>query len=158
MRRPNENELKEYYVFYKRDSDFASYARLLKSKWRVKHGWKMNDKPISNYGNFVETVFAKKEKVNYLTDNIKNLVDDKIKEIRSNGGLVGEPRIWNNLLSSQPLCFNLFGELYYDLELATRFFSQLFPNRIEKVLDIKFEYSPSRGNQKYIGDHSAFDV
>jgi len=72
--------------------------------------------------------------------------------------LIKQPRIWNNLLSSQPLCFNLFGELHFDLELATKFFGQLFPGKIETVTSIKFEYSPGRGNKQYIGDHSAFDV
>jgi len=154
MKRPDEKELRKYNVYYKPDTDFASHARLLQSKWREKNGWKMNDKPKSNYGNFVETVFAKNEKVNFLTDNIKRLVVKKITEIRSNGGLVGEPRIWNNLLSSQPLCFNLFGELYYDLDLATKFFKIIFPDKISTVTKIDFEFSSRRNNP----DNSAFDV
>ena len=67
---------------------------------------------------------------------------------------MGEPRIWNNLLSSQPLCFNLFGELYYDLDLATKFFKKLFPDRVSFVTKIDFEYS-SRRNKP---NNSAFDV
>lgn len=158
MKRPDEKELRDYNVFYKPDTDFASHARLLQSKWRVSQGLKMNDKPKSNYGNFVDTGIAKADKVNFITDNIKRLVTEKIKEIRASGGLVGEPRIWNNLLSSQPLCFNLFGELHFDLDLATKYFKLLFPNRIDTVTAVKFEYSPGRGDTKYIGDHSAFDV
>lgn len=72
--------------------------------------------------------------------------------------LIAEPRIWYNLLSSQPLCFNLFGELHYDLDLATKLFRKLFPERVEKVTAVKFEYSPGRGNIEYTGDHSAFDL
>jgi|SRR5574344_1021714 hypothetical protein len=158
MKRPDEKELRKFNVYYKYDTDFASHARLLQSKWREKNGWKMNDKRGSNYGNFVETAFAQNEKVNFLTDNIKNLVVEKIKEIKNNGGLVGEPRIWNNLLSSQPLCFNLFGELCCDPDLATKFFKTLFPNRLDSVTSVKFEHSPGRGDTKYIGDHSAFDA
>lgn len=154
MKRPDEKTLKEYHVFYKPDTAFASHARLLQSKWRVKNGFKMNDQPKSDYGNFVKTDVAKAEKVNFLTDNIKNLISEKILEIRSNGGLVGEPRIWNNLLSSQPLCFNLFGELHYDLDLATRFFQHLFPDRVSSVTKVDFEFSSRRNNP----DNSAFDV
>lgn len=154
MKRPSEKDLRDYNVFYKPDTDFASHARLLQSKWRVKQGFKMNAKPKSNYGNFVDTDFAKDKKVNFLTDNIKKLVSEKILEIRSQGGLVGEPRIWNNLLSSQPLCFNLFGELHYDLDLATRFFQKLFPNKVTSVTKIDFEFSSKRKNP----DNSAFDV
>ena len=154
MKRPDEKELRDYNVFYKPDTDFASHARLLQSKWRVKQGLKMNDKPKSNYGNFVDTDIAKAEKVNFMTNNIKKLISEKILEIRSKRGLVGEPRIWNNLLSSQPLCFNLFGELHYDLDLATKFFQKLFPNKVSLVTKVDFEFSSKRYNP----DNSAFDV
>ncbi len=154
MKRPNEKELKDYDVFYEADTDFASHARLLQSKWRVKQRLKMNNTPKSNYGNFVDTDIAKAEKVNFMTDNIKKLISEKILEIRSKGGLVGEPRIWNNLLSSQPLCFNLFGELHFDLDLATRFFQKLFPNKVSCVTKVDFEFSSKR----YSPDNSAFDV
>src|SRR5436190_303318 len=118
MKRPDNKLLIEYEVNYVHDTDFAAHARLLQSKWRVKQGLKKNETHKSNYGNFIDTEIAKAGKVNFLTDKIKELVSEKIVEIRSNGGLVGEPRFWNNLLSSQPLCFNLFGELHYDLDLA----------------------------------------
>ncbi len=154
MKRPDEKELRDYDVYYKPDTDFASHARLLQSKWRVKQGLKMNNSPKSNYGNFVDTDIAKATKVNFMTDNIKKLINDKILEIRSKGGLVGEPRIWNNLLSSQPLCFNLFGELHYDLNLATKFFQALFPDKVSAVTKIDFEFSSKRHKP----DNSAFDV
>lgn len=154
MIRPSKRELKKYSVFYEKDTDFTANARLLQSKWRIKHNYPINKTIKSNYGNFVETEFAKKEKVNFLTLNIKKLVTDKIPEIRRNGGLVGEPRIWNNLLSSQPLCFNLFGELSLDLPLATKYFQKLFPREVSVVTRIDFEFSSRRKKP----DNSAFDV
>lgn len=154
MKRPSKVELEKYSVFYEKDTDFTANARLLQSKWRVKHNYPINTVIKSNYGNFIETEFAKKEKVNFLTNNIKKLVTDKIPEIRRNGGLVGEPRIWNNLLSSQPLCFNLFGELSLDLPLATKYFQKLFPVEVSVVTKIDFEFSSRRKNP----DNSAFDV
>ena len=74
------------------------------------------------------------------------------------GKLISEPRIWENLLSSQPLAFNLFGELHFDLKLATKFFKKKYPDSIVEVTKILFEHSPNRGSLKYTGDHSAFDV
>jgi hypothetical protein len=155
MIRPIKSELAQYHVDYPRDTDFSAYARLLQSKWRERQGFSH-----VNYGNFLETKFAKDSRANFLTKNIQNLVSDQIKKVRSEGGLIGEPRIWNNLLSSQPLCFNLFGELCHDpnFALASQYFKTLFPNKIEVVTGIKFEYSPSRKNEKYTGDSSAFDV
>ncbi len=117
-------------MYYEKDTDFTSNARFLQSKWRVKQGLKMNDKPKSNYRNFIDTEIGKESKANFLTDNTKKLINEKIIEIRSNKGLVGEPRIWNNLLSSQPLFFNLFRELYHDLDLATKVFQKFFANKV----------------------------
>jgi hypothetical protein len=154
MDRPPKHELEKFNVGYEKDTVFASNARLLQSKWRVMHNYPINKVKKSNFGNFIETEFAYKEKVNFLTPNIRRLVTDKIPEIRRNGGMIGEPRIWNNLLSSQPLCFNLFGELCFDLPLATKYFQKLFPKEITSVRNIDFEYSSKRGNP----DNSAFDV
>jgi hypothetical protein len=154
MKRPSKNELIKFSVLYEKDTDFTAHARLLQSKWRVKHNYPMNNVKKSDYGNFLETDFAKKEKVNFLTPGIRKLVTEKIPEIRNNGGLIGEPRIWNNLLSSQPLCFNLFGELSLDLPLATKYFKKLFPEEVFSVTKIDFEYSSKRDNP----DNSAFDV
>lgn len=153
MIKPTQDERKKFNVYYPRDTEFSAYARLLQSKWRA-------SKDLSEFklGSFLDIDDAKSKKTNFLTDKIGQLVTEEIVKVRQAGGLIGEPRIWNNLLSSQPLCFNLFGELHYDLDLATKFFQRLFPDRIDSVTSIKFEYSPGRGDSKYLGDNSAFDV
>ena len=72
--------------------------------------------------------------------------------------LYGRPRIFNDLLSSQPLCFNLFGELAEDLELATSVCRHLWPERVGEVTAIEFEWSPGRADPRYLDNRSAFDV
>ena len=62
-----------------------------------------------------------------------------------------------DLLSSQPLCFDLFGPLAEDLGLATAALQYLRPD-IRRVNDIRFEWSPGRGDIRYTGNRSAFDV
>lgn len=153
MIRPSKEERVKYNVDYPQDTEFSAYARLLQSKWRDKKGF-----PELKLGNFLDIEFAKTTKLNFLTNNIRQLVTQEVINAKKRGGLIGEPRIWNNLLSSQPLCFNLFCELHFDLDLATKFFQILFPNRLDNVTKVKFEYSHGRGDTKYIGDHSAFDV
>jgi hypothetical protein len=153
MIKPTIEELKKYKAYYKSDTIFASNARLLQSKWRDGNGYQSR-----TYGNYLELEFAKRTKANFLTDNIKRCVSEAIIDARNNGGMIGEPRIWNNLLSSQPLCFNLFGEMSCDPDLATGFFNSIFPKRVKRVEKIKFEHSEHRGDSNYTGDHSAFDV
>lgn len=156
MIRPKKSERIKYHVDYAFDNDFSAYARLLQSKWREEKGYPIDT--VRKYGNFIDLAFARETKANFLTDNIRKLVTLEIAEGKKEKALISEPRIWNNLLSSQPLCFNLFGELKLNYDLATHLFSNLFPDRIGQVTEIKFEYSPCRGNASYTDDHSAFDV
>ena len=153
MSRPIKSDLIRYNVNYPQDTDYSAFARLLQSKWREKKGF-----PYLKFGNFLEIEFAKTSKENYLTPNIRNLVTSAVGNSKISGAMIGEPRIWNNLLSSQPLCFNLFGEMHFDLDLATKFFTNIFPQRIDSVTSVNFEYSAGRGNSDYSGDNSAFDV
>jgi hypothetical protein len=44
------------------------------------------------------------------------------------------------------------------MHLATIFFKNLFPDRIDKVLAVDFEHSPGRRDKRFTGDRSAFDV
>ena len=74
------------------------------------------------------------------------------------GKLIEQKRLLRNLLSSQPLCFNLFGELKLNLPLASAAFRQVTNGRLDSVTTIEFEWSPGRQNPKYTNDGSAFDV
>lgn len=71
---------------------------------------------------------------------------------RESGGKIDERRLYNNLLSSQPLVFNFFGRLKQDLVLATQLVRALVPD-VEEVTDVLFEFAPAG----WI-DNSAFDV
>ena len=153
MTRPTKEERIKFNVDYASDTDFSAYARLLQSKWRDK-----KKLPFVSYGNFLPADLARKEKSNFLTDRIKTLVQYELYRKGIFGKLIKEDRMWENLLSSQPLCFNLFGELHFDMKLATKFFNKLFPDKVETVTDILFEHSPGRLNKKFTGDRSAFDV
>ena len=155
MTKPAKSVLKKYNVDYAKDTEFSAFARLLQSKWRKK---KKYPEQKGKYGNYMTIDYAKETKANFLTDRIGALVQYEVYKAKMEGRMISEPRIWNNMLSSQTLCFNLFGELHYDLKLATKFFQKLFPGKIKEVKEVKFEYSPGRGDRNYTGDRSAFDV
>lgn len=102
---------------------------------------------------------AQQTLANYLTEEIREVVRREVLDPEgSRGKVYGRPRIFNHLLSSQPLCFNLFAELRRDLPLASRTFAQMTRGRLSEVTAIEFEWSPGRGDQRYTGDRSAFDV
>lgn len=152
-------EREKYVAYNKADTEFAGYARLLQSRWREKKGYPIGKSDRgTEYGNYFDEKTAIQDKCNFMTPYIKELVTTEIKESKKSGALISEPRIWTNMLSSQPLCFNLFGELEKDMNLATVFFSKIFPKAVKQVTQIKFEYNPFRSNPEFTGDRSAFDV
>lgn len=118
---------------------------MLQSIWRTEKGYE-----YEQYGNFLKLDFAKESGANFLTQEIFELVKHELANKHLDRKVIKEPRIWNNLLSSQPLAFNLFGELKLDLALATLVFKDLYPERqIDNVTAIELELSPGRGNIKY---------
>lgn len=143
----------KYNTDYSKDNIFAAWARILQSIWREEKGF---PKGKEKYGNYLDFDFAKKHRVNFLTSKIKELVKA---EVANKGKVIQEPRIWDNLLSSQPMAFNLFGEMKAAPSRYTGVFDDLLSERnINKITAVEFEYSPGRRNLKYTGDNSAFDV
>ncbi len=139
--------------------DFQWRARLLQSLWREEEGLDAGEYRGKIRGARLVMPEAKESLSNYLTPRIREVVRREVEDpIRAQGKLYGRPRIYDNLLSSQPLCFNLFGELTLDLELATKALREMSSGRIDRVVAIDFEYSPGRGDTRYTGDRSAFDV
>jgi hypothetical protein len=96
---------------------------------------------------------------NYVSETIRQVVRNEVLDrSASRGKLYARPRIFHDLLSSQPLCFNLFAALQQDLALATAVLQILAPGRVAQVTGIEFEHSPGRGDERYTGDCFAFDV
>ena len=160
-RKPDALLLNRYEVKIESDTVFRSHARLLQSIWRKEKGYPMGEYTYNGakktVGNLLDESCAKSSKVNFITDHIGNIVEEEIKKRYK---LIREPRIWNNLLSSQPLVFNLFGELKHEgYRTATQLFQRLLSEEeVREVTGIEFEYSPGRNNPKYTDDKTAFDV
>jgi hypothetical protein len=138
-------------------SGFRRAARTLQSIWREHSKLPIGEHNENPLGSRLPTDYAKKELANYLTPGIKKVVQDELASA-SDSQLYSKPRIYNDLLSSQPLCFNLFGELKLNLNLATVVFHTLRPASVKAVKNISFEYSPERSSERFTGDRSAFDV
>lgn len=100
---------------------------------------------------------------NFLTPGVGALVRSEYERNRfvrdqASKKLFGYPRLFDNTLSSQPLCFNLLGELALDTNLATKVFATLYPHDVLRVQEIRFEYSPGRREARYLGNRTAADA
>ncbi len=139
--------------------DFQWRLRLLQSHWRVEHGLPMGTLRGRDRGAVLAMPEARDALLNYLTCGIRDVVRKEVDDpVRSRGKLYGKPRIYNNLLSSQPLAFNLFGELSENLDLASSVLGEMTDGRVARVDAVEFEWSPGRSDLSYTGDRTAFDV
>lgn len=95
---------------------------------------------------------GEKSQKNFLTPEIAQIAIQACKNHNPKSGIIEEKRLFNNLLSSQPLAFNFFGLLKLNPKMALNFVQAINPS-ITEVKDIMFEYAPDSSN-----DNSAFDV
>ena len=150
---------KAMFAYFKSDgAGFRRAARTLQSIWRERdHDLPMGEHNGHPLGSRLPVDMAERELCNYLTPGIRSVVREELAAAKDSQ-LFSKPCIYNDLLSSQPLCFNLFGELKLDLDLATTVMGMLFTGQVSKVTGIRFGYSPGRSSERFTGDRSAFDV
>jgi hypothetical protein len=67
-------------------------------------------------------------------------------------------RLWCDLLSSMPLCFNLFGETADDLDYARDALGRCWSELPGDIEEVRFEWSPGRRNRDFLNNRSAFDA
>lgn len=153
--------LKAHKVSEASDTRFKAAARLLQSLWRSDARLPIGThrSPKGKRRKLGSRINAASARVgaNFLNPDIANLVRRET-AYREMGAIIDQERLWTNLLSSQPLAFNLFGPLKLNPEKANAFFRALFPDYVEQVEGIQFEHSPGRGDPSFTADHSAFDV
>jgi hypothetical protein len=107
----------------------------------------------SSYGNMLTRVDGEAGR-NFLTQEIYEVVLDRIAQ---GSGAVEKYRLLHNMLSSQPMCFNLFGPLVRDHDLAKNLLATLVPEKIWEVTRVEIEWAPQPATV-YLNDHTAFDA
>jgi len=156
-----ESLLRQHHCLWPADGRFKAAARLLQSLWREDRGLPAGafvtaDGHRRRLGSRI-TYMAGKAGLNFLTPTIAFTTWREV-VYRELNAVYDFDRLRQNLLSSQPLCFNAFAPLKRDLNLATRVFAELLPGFIAEVEDVLFEHSPARGHPAFTADHTAFDL
>lgn len=150
------------------DSTFVAKYRLKQSEYRkkvlkeMKCGIGPKRTSTDHIGNYL--INGEKTGKNFLTDAAFKYAKLKVCEKQINTYLtIDEYRLFNNMLSSMPMCFNLFSDLRQLLvenkEDCTKVIQKLFSeidwiNEV-KYIDIEFIPVPIK---KYINDRTAFDA
>lgn len=156
--------LRQHDCFILSDTRFRAAARLRQSIWREEQGLPAGlHRPGGNrtitpipLGSLLQPADAARG-LNFLSPTVHGFVRRSL-VLREEGAMVNYDRLNKNLLSSEPLTYNLFVPLALDLDLATAVFRQLLPMFIHQVTGIRFETSPGRYDPRYLQDATAADA
>ncbi len=140
------------------DSAFTARMRFHQSHYRatvlgVPFGHGPNAGDASCYGNMLDPVSGLAG-LNYLSPLIFARVKDRL---AAGGGVLEPYRLLHNMLSSQPMCFNLFGPLVDAPERATRLLGALIGDDLVRVKRVAIEWAPAPAHE-YLDDRTAFDA
>lgn len=153
---------------YKGDSKFVAKCRKLQSIYRVEIGEEIHPYTdrygnVHYYGNYISKGEVPKENCwkNFLTEYAFKYAEDRVK-CKEKYETIEKNRLFNNLLSSQPMAFNLFCPLRQMLEespeTATKVIKTALPKHpIYRVTKVDLEFIPKK-HKELTGDKSAMDA
>ena len=141
------------------DSAWRAKYRLLQSWYRET----VLDVPpgIGGRGRLVGSMLATeavqdRPGLNFLTQEIADYVEQRIPQIQRAGGTIDVDRVRRNMLSSMPLCFNLFGYLRGHAADAAAVLGDKLGLDIATIDQIGVEDAPPA--DEHLGDRTAFDA
>ena len=143
---------------YSKDSSFTARMRFHQSWYRsrvLKVPFGTGPKPgnTTSYGNMLARREGERG-LNFLNHHLFEIAKRRLFQKK---GAIEPFRLFNNMLSSQPMCFNLFGPLVDDAELAARLMQAILPGGIHHVSNVALEYAPEPAKD-YLNDRTAFDA
>jgi hypothetical protein len=94
---------------------------------------------------------------NFLSREIWEVVQSRLGQ-NEKYQTINPSRLREDLLSSMPMCFNLFGEAAADADRSRRLADYLLPGARPGPVDLRFEWSPERRSRRYTNDRTAFDA
>ncbi|MEZ4387217.1 MAG: hypothetical protein R3D98_06500 [Candidatus Krumholzibacteriia bacterium] len=145
---------------------FKRRARLQQALWREERGIPIGSQPMRPkegqksrpLGSRIDLGYALETGANFLSDSARECARRRVAHPEPHQTLDVD-RLYSDLLSSMPMCFNLFGELAADLDLADEAVHAWWPDVPGRVSAVRFEWSPGRRLAgEYLENRSAFDV
>jgi len=97
---------------------------------------------------------AERRDLNFLDPKIAGYAQRRAVEVQREGGTLEPVRLFRNMLSSMPLCFNVFGMIRETPDAQLEFVQQLFDPSAVGIEMIECEWTPVAG----LGDRTAFDA
>jgi hypothetical protein len=144
---------------------FRRRLRLHQARWREAHGHPMGTEPIVPRKGAATRPVGSRLPFKYARETGANFVSAGALAAARARASNPEPhqrfdhqRLWADLLWSQTLAFNLFGDLANDLALADAAVQTWWPDAPGSVSAIRFAHSPGRFDPTYLGSLRSFDA
>ncbi|MDJ0768978.1 MAG: hypothetical protein QNJ12_09295 [Ilumatobacter sp.] len=142
---------------------FRRRARLQQARWREADGHPIGTQPIvpkpggkvREVGSRLPLEYARETGANFLTPAAVDAAHWRTEHPEPHQSF-DHQRLWADLLSSQALAFNLFGDLAADAALADDALRRWLPGTHGRVSEVRFAHSPGRLDPGYLSSLRAF--
>ena len=145
---------------------FRRRTRYHQAMWREARGYPIGTQPMRPrpdgpparlVGNRIPLAFAQETGAAFLTTAARDAARDRTATVERHQTL-DRQRLWADLLSSEALSINLFGDLASDPTQASRAVRAWWPDAPGTVSDVRFEHSPGRLDPAYLNSLRRFDA
>ncbi len=147
-------------------TEFRRRSRYHQAMWREARGYpigtqpyrpKPDGPPARLVGSRLPLAFAQETGATFITAHALDAARRRTASIERHQTL-DRQRMWADLLSSEALSINLFGDLAADQALADRAVHAWVPDAPGSVSDVRFEHSPGRLDPAYLNSLRRFDA
>jgi hypothetical protein len=147
-------------------TDFRRGVRYHQAQWREANGHPIGSQPYAPrpsgpparpVGSRLPLAYATETGANLLTPNALGAARARTSFIEPHQSF-DHQRLWADLLASEALAFNLFGDLAAEVERADSAVHAWWPDTPGTVRGIRFAHSPGRFDPTFLNSLRAFDV
>jgi hypothetical protein len=142
---------------------FRRRLRVHQARWREANGHPIGTQPIEPkpgkrvrpVGSRLPLDYARETGANFVTPGALAAVTARTSVVEPHQSF-DHQRLWADLLWSQALAFNLFGDLSRDAAAADRAVHAWWPDAPGTVSDVRFAHSPGRFDPSFLNSLRAF--
>ena len=144
---------------------FRQRTRLHQAQWREAHGHPIGTQPfkprpgvdVRLVGNRIPLPYGRETGATFVTEAALDAARKRASFIEPEQS-IDHQRLWADLLASEALAFNLFGDLAADLRRADRAMHAWLPDVPGRASEIRFAHSPGRLDPEWLNSLRAFDA
>jgi hypothetical protein len=144
---------------------FRQRTRLHQARWREARGHPIGSQPMKPrpgvdtrlVGSRIALDYGRETGATFLTPAALDAARHRASFVEPEQS-IDHQGLWADLLASEALAFNLFGDLAADHRLADRAVGAWLPDASGRVTEIRFAHSPGRLDPEWLNSLRAFDA